>query len=252
MKGRYDTYEAAQLFNTGNTVVNQLEAAYLGYAAVAKVLDEHTALSSPPIAEGPDRIADEFNDWYTPGIRSYVDAAETREPGTEYHLVALPNITIRLAELMKLYKRFGEGQPKPTQVSSAQLLNMYSPDELSGTAPWNGNAAQFRLISSNGFTGKLQTVKKAKHHVEAAAGSDPHRRDTSPYEDIAYLYRLRAGNLMNGGNRRQLTYHANLGLRYQRIGPSMYVPFSIISKEGHLGVGEVSVKSSTHYRPAIG
>lgn len=202
---------------TKESLAEQLNTAFMGYQATAEQLNGDRKKKEQIEVADQETVARELEDWLTEEKVAYVASAMEADPELRFTLVATPNVTATADEVIKGTRVFGEGQPYATEVWS-DILKKYSPEEVSGTNPENGNSVKFKLVPDK-FTPELYgTVKFQKDKLAELQTDTPFLNATSPLEDLTRLQTLRAsGNALVGLGTADATYMRNFTMEPKRL-----------------------------------
>jgi hypothetical protein len=168
-------------------------------------------------------------------------------------VIASPNnVEITPDEAEGLAVEFGKNQPYPTYLWNP-ILKRYTPAELSGTDPSNGNKMRFAAVPSK-LTPELYGTVAAQRDALAKLQADmPDVRVSSHLDDLVYWFTLRAGgDDLAHGDVFERTYNRHFNLPEQRIGGAGCVLHSFVDDDGGPGVSGSVVRSGDYGRALVG
>jgi len=179
-----------------------------------------------------ETVAEEFEAWFSEDKLAYVAVAQEADPEVRFTLVATPNVLVNDKELAKAAKAFGQNQPYETYVWDL-LYSRYTPEQLSGTDPSNGNAVAFSLIPSK-YTPEMDgTVVEQRGKLDKLQADNPDLKVPSPLEAVTHWQTLRAqGDQLADNTTFDRTYIRHFDLPEQRFGGWLRVPGSCVSGDG--------------------
>lgn len=228
---------------TPESLAEQLTVAYKGYETVATLLNDGRKKKEHVEIADRETVAKEFEAWLSEEKLSYVAKAMEADPELRFTLVATPNVIASADEIIDIAKEFGKNQPHSTTVWS-NIYGKYTPEQLSGTDPSNGNSTKFSLIP-NKFDPALQgTVASQRAHLALVR-----RQEGSPFvgvpsvlEDVTFWNTLRAsGDNLSTGDVYDRTHVRHFDLAEKRVGVSRRVLASFVFLDGQPGLDDSRV-----------
>jgi hypothetical protein len=238
--------------NTKESLAEQLISATKGYCAVSEALNAGRRKKDVLDVASDETIAAEFEAWFSEDKLAYVSAAQEVDPEVIFTLVATPNVAVDHKELAEAAKAFGENQPYETYVWDP-LYSKYTPEQLSGTDPSDGNSVVFSLIPSK-YTPEMNgTAAEQRGKLTKLQASNPNLKVPSPLEAVTYWQTLRAqGDQLADGTTFDKTYIRHFDLPEQRFGGWLGVPDSYVGDDGGPGLDYSFARDDGHARVAVG
>ncbi|PIZ61648.1 hypothetical protein COY17_03980 [Candidatus Saccharibacteria bacterium CG_4_10_14_0_2_um_filter_52_9] len=211
------------------SLYGQLNTAYLAYDTLTQKLDDGRKTKDRVSIGSETEITIEFETWLTDEKVAYVQAAMEADPELRFTLVATPNVELEKGEVERLAKTFGEQQPYETSVYE-NLYKKYSPQELAGTDPSNGNDVMFSLIPSKFDEALTGTVVKQQAKLAEMQKANPSLKVPSVLEAVTYWQTLRAsGDTLSDSEAFYKTYIRHFNLDAKRFGGWSGVPDSVVA-----------------------
>jgi hypothetical protein len=236
---------------TKESFAEQLTSASKGYNAVIDALNAGRR-SKNVLATTDGTIAAEFEDWLTEEKLAYVAAAQEADPNVRFTLVATPNVLVDHKDLIKVAKDFGENQPYATYVWD-EMYKKYTPQQLSGTDPDNGNQVIFSLIPSSYTPGMEGTVIEQRAKLDKLRSDMPDLEVPSPLEAVTYWQTLRAsGDQLADSSTFDRTYIRHFDLPEQRFDDWLRVPRSYVNGAGEPALSDSSAQRDGSARLSVG
>lgn len=252
MQEEADTATEVSASDIKESLAEQLLAAAKGYKATIDALNGGRR-KKDVLPEATDKaITAEFEEWLTEDKLAYVVAAQEADPDVRFTLVAMPNIVATKEDLVKAAKDFGENQPYETYVWD-ELYKKYTPEQLSGTNPDNGNSVVFSLIPSTYTPDMEGTVVEQRAKLAKLQASNPDLKVPSPLEAVTYWQTLRAGgDQLADSSTFDKTYIRHFDLPEQRFDDWLYVPDSYVYDDGRPNLINSNAQNGLHARVAVG
>lgn len=252
MQEEADTATEVSASDIKESLADQLLVAARGYKATVDALNGGRR-KKDVLPEATDKaITAEFKEWLTEDKLAYVVAAQEANPDVRFTLVATPNVVASKEDLVKAAKAFGENQPYETYVWD-ELYKKYTPEQLSGTNPDNGNSVVFSLIPSSYTPGMDGTVAEQRGKLAKLQASNPDLKVPSPLEAVAYWQTLRAGgDQLADGSTFDKTNIRHFDLPEQRLDDSLRVPYSCVFVDGRPNLDRSYAQYDFHARVAVG
>lgn len=235
-------------------ITGQLGTAFTGYQTIAEQLNGMSMRKKNEQVEVADQetVAKEFEAWYTEDKQAYVAEAMVADPELRFTLIATPNETATADEAIKLAETFGEGQPYSTDVWS-KIVKRYTPEQLSGTNPTNGNKVQFGLVPNKFNPDLYGTVPQQRAALARLQSDMPSLRVPSFLDDVTLWQTLRAqGDTLTEGAVFDRTYIRHFDLPNQRFDGDDYVLSSFVGYDGGPDVCESGVRYGHGGRALVG
>lgn len=233
-------------------ITGQLGAAFTGYQTVAEDLNGTRKPEEQFDPVSQEAVAEEFAAWFTGEKAEQVARDMEADPELRFTLIATPNETATADEAIKLAKTFGEGQPYSTDVWT-KIVKRYTPEQLSGTNPANGNKVQFGLVPNKFNPDLYGTVPQQRAALAKLQADRPNLRVPSFLEDMALWRTLRAqGNTLTKGQVFDRTYIRHFDLPEQRIDGGVYVLSSYVYNDGKPNVNVSIVRYDRSGRALVG
>jgi hypothetical protein len=183
-------------------------------------------------------LEDEFIEWFDKPRRDHTAEKVRQDPDSRWYLGAVPNVSVTRAQFLGCAVIFGEDQPKPSDISS-NIIDVYSPEEISGTNPSNGKAFKFKLFKA-GLTLEDFNLPKLKSIRDR---NNPYVEGASPLEGINLINTLRAANngeLVNP-EVEETTYLSSLGLKPKYSVDGLFVPSLHVEPSGALVISSSQI-----------
>lgn len=214
------------------TVNNQLDSAFTVYSTLTEQLNVGRSGKEQLQLADAETVEAEFKAWFTDEKAEQATKLMETDPELRFTLVATPNTLATADEIIDLAKDFGKGQPYETYVWS-EIYGKYTPEQLSGTDPSNGNAVSFNLVASR-FTPELEgTVARQRKMLAALQEDSPNLKVPSVLDDIAYWQTLRAqGEALTGDGTFDKTYIRHFDLPEKRLDGWDCVLYSYVGDRG--------------------
>lgn len=233
-------------------VVDQLTAANTAYTTVLDSLNDARKKKDRIEVADAETIEREFTDWFTDEKLELVASAMEADPELRFTLVATPNVTATKDEVIGVAREFGKDQPYETYVYD-EIYGRYTPEQLSGTNPENGNSVVFSLVPSK-FSPELDgSVAQQRETLAKMQADNPDLRVPSVLEDVAHWQTLRAqGDSLTTGDVFDRTYVRHFDLPEQRIGGWDDVPGSCVDDGGKPGLSDSRAGRDRYGRVAVG
>lgn len=217
---------------TPESLAEQLTAAYKGYETVASLLNDGRKKKEHVEIADRETIAKEFEAWLSEDKLAYVAKAMEADPELRFTLVATPNVVAKADEIIDLAKEFGKNQPYSTYVWS-DIYGKYTPEQLSGTDPSNGNSTKFSLVPNKLDPALQGTVAQQRTRLAKLQEGSPFVSVPSVLEDVTFWNTLRAGgDSLSSGDVFDRTYIRHFDLPEKRIDAWSFVPDSCVSGDG--------------------
>jgi hypothetical protein len=233
-------------------IVDQFEFAFTGYQSVAEMLNFGRHKKERVNVANQETVAAEFAEWFTVDKIVYIAEAMETDPELRFTLVATPNVTVTADEVIKQTDEFGKRLPYNTDAWS-HIIKRYTPEQLSGTHPENGNAIQFSLIPSKLNPELYGTIAQQRDTLAKLQADMPDLRVPSVLEELALWQTLRAnGDLPATGVVFERTYIRHFDLPEERIGGFSGVPGSCGDGSGGPDWDDSYVRDAHYGRVLVG
>ncbi len=237
---------------TPEALAEQLDTAYEGYETVAKLLNGGRKKKEQIPVTDQETLAEEFKTWLSADKVEYVAKAMEADPELRFTLVATPNVVATADEIIAIAKEFGKNQPQATYVWS-DIYGKYTPEQLSGTDPSNGNSAKFSLVPNKLDPALQGTVAQQRTRLARLQEDNSFLGVPSVLEDMAFWNTLRAsGDGLTTGNVFDRTYVRHFDLPEKRFGDWSGVPASYVGVGGGPNLSRSSVDFVNHARVSVG
>lgn len=234
------------------SLAEQLTTAYKGYETVATLLNDSRKKKEHVEITDRETVAKELEAWATEDKLAYIAKAMEADPELRFTLVATPNVVAKADEIIEMAKEFGNNQPYATSVWS-DIYGKYTPEQLSGTDPSNGNAVKFRLIPNKLDPAMQGTVPNQRTRLAQLQVSTPFVGVPGVLEDITFWNTLRAsGDSLSTGDVFERTYVRHFDLPEKRVGDFRGVPSSYVGGDGGPYLRDSSVGSDGLARVSVG
>jgi hypothetical protein len=219
-----------------------LASSVKGYRAIIETLnagrDQKDVL---PIASD-EIIAAELETWITKDKIAYLGAVIEADPEVRFTLVATPNVLVDSKDLIKVAQAFGDAQSQSTYVWPP-LYDMYTPKELSGTNPNNGNSVVFSLIPSKDTSEIAGTAMEQRAKLALLQANNPDLKVPSPLEAVTYWQTLWAQRQqLTGDTTFQLTHIRHFNLPEKPFNDHQFVPLSGVQDNGKAGLNVLEAR----------
>lgn len=221
---------------TKEQLTNQLSNAVVGYSTVAETLNQgrRNRKNKIDVASEED-IAEELKAWLTPDKVEYVAKAMEADPNLRFTLVATPNVVAKVDEIANLATEFGKDQPYSTYIYNP-LYERYTPEQLSGTSPDDGNSVKFSLIPSAVDPSLQGTASQQRARLAELQAANPDLDLSVPsvLEAVTHWQTLRAqgNNQLAGSNTFDETIIRHFDLPERRVDDWSSVPGSYVGDDG--------------------
>ncbi len=213
-------------------VTGQLDTAFSGYQTVTEQLNDGRKKKERVDEADQETVKTEFEAWFTSDRAAYVAERMEADPELEFTLVATPNVTATADEIIALARRFGEDQPYSTDVWE-EIYHKYTPEQLSGTNPEDGNSIKFRLIPNKRDPDMYGTVAQQLAMLEKIQAETPFVSVQSVLDDVVAWNTLRAnGDSLKTGAVFDRTYARHFDMPDRRVGGWRSVPRSGFNDNG--------------------
>ncbi len=238
-------------------IVGQLPQAMRAFAVVSENLSQMRT-TPESIIETVDQtqLIAELTSWLSQDKLAYVARVQEVTPGTRFTLVATPNLVADFEEIAELATAFGVDQPYETYINASMrtLYNNYSPEQLSGTNPNNGEATMFSLIPNRWAAELNGTVEEQRTILRQLQVEYPFLKVPSVLEAITYWYTLREhGDKLSDNTAFDKNYIRHFDLPSHRAEGDWYVPNSGVNDSGRPGLhGSLAIYSTFCVRSSIG
>ena len=233
-------------------ITGRLDTAFTGYQTIAEQLNGLRKKKEQVEVADQETVAREFEAWFTEDKLAYVAEAMEADPELRFILIGTPDVTATADEAIKLAETFGKGQPYSTSVWS-EIVKRYTPEQLSGTNPANGNQVQFGLVPNKFNPDLYGTVTQQGAALAKLQADMPDLRVPSFLEDMTFWQTLRAqGDSLKEGAVFDRTYIRHFDLPEQRIGGDVYVLRSSVYGGGQPNVGASVVPDDYYGRALVG
>jgi hypothetical protein len=237
---------------TPESLAEQLTTAYKGYETVANLLNDGRKKKEHVEIVDQEKVAKELEAWATEDRLAYVAKAMEADPELRFTLIATPNVVAKADEIIEIAKEFGKNQPYSTYVWS-EIYGKYTPEQLSGTDPSNGNAVKFRLIPNKLDPAMQGTVPSQRTRLAQLQADAPFVGVPSVLEDITFWNTLRAtGDSLFTGDVFERTYVRHFDLPEKRIDGFQYVPRSYVGGDGGPNLNDSDVDRDLPARVSVG
>ena len=246
------TEVSANPLEVKEAITEQLDTAFTGYQTVAEQLNTGREPEEQFDPADQETFAEEFADWFNDEKAKYVAEAMEADPELRFILVATPNVTATHDEAIKLAESFGEGQPYKTHVWS-NIVKRYTPEQLSGTNPANGNRVQFGLVPDKFNSELYGTVPQQQAALARLQADMSDLRVPSLLEDMALWQTLRAqGDTLTEGAVFDRTYIRHFDLPEQCFVGGDCVLNSCVAGDGGPTVRGSNVRFDSSGRALVG
>ena len=217
---------------TKEVLLGLLDTTSRGYNAVLDSLNQGRRKKDVLVGASDEKLAEEFEAWFTEEKLAYVTAAQETDPNVRFTLVATPNVLASSKDVTKAAKAFGENQPYSTYVWD-ELYGKYGAEQLSGTDPSNGKTVAFSLIPST-YTPEMDgTVIEQRAKFAKLQADNPDLKVPSVLDAVTYWQTLRAqGYQLRDNFTFDRTYIRHFDLPEQRVGGWSGVPDSYVDNGG--------------------
>lgn len=237
---------------TKESLAEQLTSASKGYSVIVDALNSGRRKKDMLTTASDETVAAEFEVWFSEDKLAYVAAAQEADPEVRFTLVATPNVVVNNKELAKGAKAFGQNQPYETYVWGP-LYSRYTPEQLSGTDPSNGNSVVFSLIPSKYTPDMDGTVVEQRGKLGKLQVANPDLKVPSPLEAVTHWQTLRAqGNQLADNTTFDRTYIRHFDLPEQGIDGWLRVPFSFVDGVGGPRLNFSNAQHGSLARVAVG
>jgi hypothetical protein len=207
---------------TKESLAKQLDTAQKGYKAVIGLLNSGRIKYKRHKAAAAETIATEFEVWFTEDKLAWVTAQQDADPGFTLTLVATPNVTVTDKDLV-IAKRAHTYKPS---------RDKYTPEQLSGANPDNGNSVKFSLIANKYTIGMTGTVAEQRAEFLRLQAEFPDLCVPSPLAALTFFETLRAEGMLVGNRNFDKTFTRHFNLHDQRVGDWTGVPDSYVDDHG--------------------
>jgi len=247
-----DTTTEAPTPTTKEVLVGLLDTTSRGYNAVLDSLNQGRRKKDVLVGASDEKLAEEFEAWFTEDKLAYVTAAQEADPNIRFTLVATPNVLANSKDITKATKAFGENQPYSTYVWD-ELYGKYSAEQLSGTDPSNGKPVAFSLIPG-AYTPEMDgTVVEQRAKFAKLQADNPDLKVPSVLDAVTYWQTLRAqGYQLRDNFTFDRTYIRHFDLPEQRVGRWSGVPRSCVDCGGEPRLGYSRAGHQYGARVAVG
>lgn len=243
---------AGETLGVAESVTLQLPAAARAYQAVAAWLNDNRRNGAQVPVATEERVADELAAWLTRDKLAFVAEAQEADPTLDFILVATPNIAVDAREIAAVARELGKTQRCETYVWD-ELYGMYTPEQLSGADPDNGNSVVLSLIPGRldeRLYGRVHHQREVLADMRAAM---PAHHVPSVWESVTYWQTLRERpEQLADGAAFDATYIRHFDLPAQQIGNFEAVPSSCGGGGGGPALGYSRVQVGSPGRVAVG
>ncbi|MES2971472.1 MAG: hypothetical protein V4702_04070 [Patescibacteria group bacterium] len=247
---------------TKESLAEQLPFAHKGYNTVIDIINDGRKKDKiAPATE--ETVREEYDAWIAEkeqdGSLAYVRAAMEADPELVATLDATPNVLVSGEEVTNAEVKFGEGQPYKTEVWSDILTRksrgepQYTPQEISGTDPTNGNSVMFSIRLSKPTPDMGSNRQQNIDRLVELQKVTPSLRFTTPLEAATHVQTLRAGGdklVGNGTFEKTITRYPDMEPR--RVGDFACVPDSCVGDGGIRSLGYSDVEYDDNVVVVVG
>lgn len=213
-------------------ITGQLTTAFMGYQVVGGQINEGLPKKRRFELATAEKLSEEFAAWFTDEKAEQATRLMESDPELGFSLVATPNVVVAPSEAITLAEEFGKNQPYKTYMYEP-IVKSYTPEQLSGTNPENGNSVQFSLIPNKLNPDLYGTVAQQRAALAKLQTEMPDLRVPSFLEDLTYWQTLRSqGDNLAHGDVFERTYIRHFDLPDQRFGGYACVLLSCVDDFG--------------------
>jgi hypothetical protein len=235
------------------SLLGQLDTAFSGYKTVVEHINGGRSREEQVEVADQETVETELKTWLTDEKAEYMARTQEADPELRWTLIASPNnVEVTPEEAEELAVEFGKNQPYLTYPLSP-ILKRYTPAELSGTDPSNGNKIRFAAVPSK-LTPELYGTVAAQRDALAELQADmPDVRLSSHLDDLVYWYTLRAqGDDLAHGDVYERTNNSHFDLPEQRLDGDDFVLDSCVNVIGEPSINAQSVRFAYYGRALVG
>ncbi len=226
-------------------ITGQLGTSFKGYLSQVEQINKNRSEEDKIEAGDEETLATELDEWLSLDKLTYMTAAQEADPELTFTIGAVTNETVTPDEIIEDARDFGKKQPYKTTVYP-EVINQYSPEEVSGTNPENGKKFKFLAIPSK-FTPELYGTVDAQQQALAELQKDaPFLEAPTPLVGMTFLHTRRAmGDKLVGDGTANKTYMRSYGMEDKPVDRDRYVPRLFVYDDGELIVGSSYVRSGS-------
>lgn len=235
-------------------IAGQLGTSFSGYSATVTEISKirKDANEDVIVATSHETLTTEFFEWFDKAQQAYVAKAMEADPELRYTLIAKPNISVSSDEIIAAMRSFGVEQPFRTDVWP-DMLKCYTPEELSGTDPDNGNNVMFSLVPNRYNSAMYGTTEHQVTTLAELQADNPFLRASRPLDYVVFLHTQRASdNKLVGTDIPELTHLRSFDMKPKRLGIGDCVPYLIVNEYGQVYVCRSRVSIDDYARVLVG
>lgn len=231
-------------------LLGQLDIAYRGHVDTVDALNTSKEESDKKNPASSETLASEFETWLTPDKLNYI--AKLIEAGHVPHLLATRNVQVDSQTILQAAKEFAKGQVDSSIYPD--VINQFTPAELSGTNPNRGNQVHFNVVFEDFDKDLFGTVAEQKATLTRLQAENPFLEAPSVLKSLTRLFTLRAerGGQLFGVSTSTLTYDRDYTLEPKSVGSDLCVPYLYVHDLGYFLVGASFVRYGFVGRALVG